>query len=335
MPTARAIRPDEPGSEPELERETPMQVFLTGATGYIGSAVAEELVKKGHEVLALARSSSSAKKLKARGYDVVRGDLRDALGLAQAALTADGVIHTAFSNTKDGPKVDAEATTAILLALENSGKPFIYTSGVWVYGDTGDTPVHEEDSLDPPPAVAWRVEVEEKVLRAVDRGVGAVVIRPGIVYGDGDGGGLLEAFRKEAQVRGSFRVVEDGSQRWAFVHRRDLADLYEKALQADPGSVFNGTDGTAPPVKELGRVLSASAGGVREVLAWPLEEARDEIGGLAEALALDQGNISSERAASELDWVPQQAPVLSEVLPPCTQGAPMGPRWEGNGEEAT
>ncbi len=298
-----------------------MQVFLTGATGYIGGAVAEELTRKGHDVLALARSEQSAEALERAGYTVLRGDLRDPLALAQAALKADAVIHTAFSNSKDGARVDEGAAAALILALEKSDKPFIYTSGVWVYGNTGDTPVDEDDPLDPPPAVAERVGVENMVLQASARRIRTVVLRPGIVYGVGGRGGFLDRFRREAQAHGFVRVVEDGEQRWPFVHRHDLAALYEKALRATPGSVFNGIAGTSPPVKEVARMVASSCGGVTSVLSWPLAEARKEIGGLADIQALDQGFVSNEKAISELDWAPREAPVLSDLLPPATQGA--------------
>jgi len=137
-----------------------MRIFLTGATGYIGSAVAEELVRKGHEVLVLAWNRESAEKLEEAGHEVIRGDLREALGLARGAAASDAVIHTALSRSIIGPEVDVKATSALILALEETGKPFIYTSGVWVYGDTGDEVVLEGTPLDPPAEVAWRVVAE-------------------------------------------------------------------------------------------------------------------------------------------------------------------------------
>jgi nucleoside-diphosphate-sugar epimerase len=314
---------DEPDRKPsgvgKPRKEKQMRIFLTGATGYVGSAVAEELVGKGHEVLALARSKRSVERLQQAGYQVIWGDLQEALGLAQGATAADAVIHTAFSPSNVGPELDARAVSALIQMLDGTGKPLIYTSAVWIYGDTGEEVVREDTPLDPPAEVAWRVVVEDMVLEAAERGVNSVVIRPGIVYGVG--GGILEQLRREAQTLGFVRVVEGGDQRWPFVHRHDLAALYGKALSASPGSVFNGTAGTSPPLVEVASIVAQSVSGVTKILSWPLSEARKEIGWLADVRALDQRYVSNEKAQSELGWVPREAPVLSDVHPPTAQGA--------------
>jgi nucleoside-diphosphate-sugar epimerase len=277
------------------------------------------LVRNGHEVLALARTETSAEELGEAGYEVVRGELRNALTLAQSALNADAVVHSGFSKARDAAAVDTGATTAMTLALERSERPFLYTSATWVYGNSARRTVREDTPRHPPPGWAWLVNVEDMVLGAADRGVGAVVLRPGVVYGNG--GGILGRFIREAQTRGVVRVVGDGKQRWPFVHRHDLADLFVKALQAAPGSVFNGTAGASAPLKEVARIVGSMGGGSAKVVNWPLREARKELGAFADAMALDQAHVSSEKAASELDWRPRKSPVLSEVLPANTQGA--------------
>jgi nucleoside-diphosphate-sugar epimerase len=299
--------------------EEGLRVFVTGATGYIGSAVAEVLLRKGHDVLALARTGRSETNLRAKGFDVVRASMNNSLALAQAASTSDAVIHTARSTARDGPIVDEEATVSVLRALEETDKPFIYTSGAWVYGNTGDRTVTEADRPSPPAPVAWRHRVEKRVLDATERGIGSVVIRPGVVYGDG--GGILESFRREAERKGSVRVMGTGEQRWPFVHRRDLAVLYEKALRAEGGSIFNGTETPSPPVKEVAHRVASSCGGAPVVHGWSVPHARKTIGGVANVLALDQGYISNRKAKEELGWEPQQAQVLSTILHPATQGA--------------
>ena len=126
-----------------------MRIFLTGATGYIGSAVAERLQAAGHQMAALARSDASAAKLESRGIQPVRGDFSDPTTVGSAARAADGVISLA---TTYDPSIDGPAIEAILDALEGSNKPFIYTSGIWSHGDTGGVVV---DETSPPDRPSW------------------------------------------------------------------------------------------------------------------------------------------------------------------------------------
>ncbi|HEX2249758.1 MAG TPA: NAD-dependent epimerase/dehydratase family protein, partial [Gemmatimonadales bacterium] len=195
-----------------------MKVFLTGATGYIGSAVAERLRAAGHEVTGLARSEASSAKLRSAGVRAVRGDFSDPASVAAAARATDGVISTA---TTYDPAIDGPAIDAMLDALAGSNKPLIYTSGIWSHGDTAGRVVDETSPPNPAALVAWRQAVEERVLNAVQRGLRAVVIRPAIVYGRGGGipAGFVEAARKD----GAARYVGNGDNRWPFVHVDDLA----------------------------------------------------------------------------------------------------------------
>src|SRR5689334_23448044 len=138
-----------------------MRVFLAGATGYIGRVVAERLQAAGHEVAGLARTDAAAAKLSAAGIRPERGDLGDPLSIGRAAAGADGVIDLATTSEAgtDGPAVDA-----ILDALAGSGNPFIYTSGIWSYGDTKGKVVDESTPPDPIELVRWRQAVEDRVL---------------------------------------------------------------------------------------------------------------------------------------------------------------------------
>ena len=156
-----------------------MKVFLTGATGYIGSAVAEALLAGGHTVAALARSLEAEQAIRDRGMTPVPGDLKHPVSLTSPMQSVDGVIHTGTTN--EG-QADGEAIVAMLNALKGTGKPFVYTSGVWVIGKTGDQPADESVPLNPLPMVAWRPAVEKIVLNAAP-GVRSIVIRPAIVYG--------------------------------------------------------------------------------------------------------------------------------------------------------
>ncbi|MDQ2950041.1 MAG: NAD-dependent epimerase/dehydratase family protein, partial [Acidobacteriota bacterium] len=223
-----------------------MKVFLTGATGYIGSAVAEALLAAGHTVAALARSLEAEQTIRDRGMTPVSGDLKHPESLTAPIQSVDGVIHAGTTN--EG-RADGEAILAMLSALKGTGKPFVYTSGVWVIGKTGDQPADESTPLNPPPIVAWRPAVEKSVLNA-SPGVRTIVIRPGVVYGRA--AGLPGMFVQSAQESGAARYIGDGLNRWPLVHVEDLADLYVRAIESAPaGTLLHAVDGPAVRVKEI------------------------------------------------------------------------------------
>ncbi|HEX2076309.1 MAG TPA: NAD-dependent epimerase/dehydratase family protein [Longimicrobium sp.] len=284
-----------------------MRVFVTGATGYVGTAVVEALRAAGHGVVGLARSKDAAAKLAARGAEALLGSLEDLDVLARGAREADAVIHAGATGRAGQDAVDTAAVGAMLHAMEGSGKPFLYTSGLWVLGDTGDRVADEDAPLRPAAIVAWRAEVERGVIDAAKRGLRPVVLRPGVVYGRG--GGTPGTFVSSARRKGIVRYAGDGRQRWAFVHVEDLADLYVLALDAPAGTVLNAVSGPSLPVREVAEA-AAEANGARAE-AWPLEDARAVLGVYADALALDQ-QVSAERARS-LGWTPSRPAVLDEL----------------------
>lgn len=285
-----------------------MQVFLTGATGYIGGAVADRLRAAGHELTGLARTDASAAKLTAASIRPIPGDLSDPQSVGAGARAADAVINLA---TTYDPAVDGPAIDAILDALAGSDKPFIYTSGIWSHGDTGGQVVDESSPPRPAALVAWRQAVEDRVRDGAKRGIRTVVIRPAIVYGRGAGipAGFVESARKE----GAARYVGTGDNRWPFVHVEDLADLYLLALDRAPaGTLLLGTTGPAIPVREVAAAASRGAGAEGRTVGWPLEEARQKLGAYADALALDQ-QASGNRAREMLGWRPSRPGVLEDV----------------------
>ena len=285
-----------------------MRIFLTGASGYIGTAVAERLRAAGHELTALARSDATAAKLESAGIKPVRGDFADPKSVGSAARAADGVISLA---TTYDPSIDGPAIDAILDALAGSNKPFIYTSGIWSHGDTGGKVVDETSPPNPAALVAWRQKVEERVLGGVKRGIRSVVIRPAIVYGRG--GGIPAGFVDSARKEGAARYVGTGKNRWPLVHVDDLADLYLLALEkAPPGTLLLGVSGPSRPVSEIATAASRGAGAGGRTLATPLEEARKKLGAYADALVLDQ-QASGKRAQELLGWRPHRPDVLGEI----------------------
>ena len=282
-----------------------MKVFVTGATGYIGAVVSQKLRGFGHHVLALARSDEAAGKLETAGAQPVRGDLRDTPIVLRAARDADAAIHLAQEYSADTVRLDRLLVDTVLEEFRLTGRPFLYTSGIWVIGDTGGREADETASLNPAPLVAWRPAHEQLVLQS--QGPRGVVIRPARVYGRG--GGVVGDFARQGR-EGVVRYVGSGENRWPFVHVEDLADLYILALQAPAGSLYLAASGPAIPVKEV--ALAAAARTKARVESIPLPEARRTMGLMADALTLDQ-SISARKAMQELGWAPKGKSVMEEL----------------------
>lgn len=286
-----------------------MKILLIGATGYIGSAVAEALLAAGHSVTGLARSPEAEQTLKQRGIAPVAGDLKASLSLPGAVEGCDGVI---FAGTTNDGHLDTEAVVTLLSALKGSNRAFIYTSGIWVLGNTGDTAVDETAPLHPPPIVSWRPEVERVVLEAANEGVRTIVIRPAIVYGRGQG--LPGLYIQSANQYGSAHYIGDGENRWPMVEVEDLASLYVLALEKAPaGSLYHGVDGPSFKTRDIAEAASFGADAGGKVAPWPVPDAQERMGVyLVDALLLDQ-NVSGEKAKQELGWAPRGVSVVQDL----------------------
>lgn len=288
-----------------------MKVFLTGPTGQLGGAVADVLMAAGHKVVGLARDEDAAATLTSRDIEAVVGDLADVELIAGQAAKADGVIHVAVTGDERQAEVDVAVTTGMLDALAGSGSPYVHTSGGWVLGNTGATPADEDAPIAVAEAIGWRPSLERTVRAAAERDVRSIVIRPAIMFGRGRG--LPAMYVTWAQQRGIGRCVGDGENRWSYVHCDDLAELYCLALERGPaGTLLNGASGETLVQSELARAADRAAGGDGNFEPWPLEQARVELGVLADALALDQ-DISGDRARRTLGWSPQRFGVAEEV----------------------
>lgn len=285
-----------------------MPVFITGGTGFIGKSVVRELRRRSHVVRAIARSDAAEQSLRALGAEPVRADLRDLDVLRAEAAKADAVISAAFEPSPEGIAALGAAVEAMADALP-AGRAFIYTSGVWVYGSRGDAIVAEDAPLMPLEINAYRPGHEELVLSHQGR-LRAVVIRPGVVYGDGGGipGGMVEQARN-----GQLRIVGDGTNRWPTVRHDALAELYALAVERRTAhGIYNGTRGASVPYVEIAHAASRAAGGDGRVERITLEDARSQMGPYADALAVDQ-QIDSSRAARELGWEPHRPTLLEEL----------------------
>lgn len=285
-----------------------MPVFVTGATGFIGRSVVQELRRRAHVVRALARSEEKARSLRALGVEPVLGELRDTELLRREVAQADAVVHAAFEYSEQGVQIERAALETMLAALRE-GRAFVYTSGCWVYGSRGDALVDEDAPLAPLALVAWRPAHERLVLDAHGR-LRTVVLRPGIVYGDGGGipGQLVEQART-----GPPRVAGSGENRWPTVRHDALAELYAAAVERGQAQgVYNAARGAAVPYVEVARAASRAAGGDGSVERLALERAREQMGPLADALACDV-QIDAGKAERELGWAPHRPTLLEEL----------------------
>jgi nucleoside-diphosphate-sugar epimerase len=258
---------------------------MTGATGYIGGAVANELRHHGHEVTALVRPESESGHLRDRGVVIVAGDLDSLPSLGETLDGYDAYIHTAFAPQLDRTAIDT---------LAARGGHFIYTSGVWSFGNT--TTADETTPPAPLPISAWRVEHEKIVLQSPSRSV----IRPGCVYGG-----------KQSLCAGWFAAVDqnqpvelagDGSNRWAMIELHDLANLYVAVVEQRAPGILHATDDTHETLAACARALAANV----SVHTSTAEEARAKFGdAFAEALLVDQ-IVSSNITRERLGWTPKR-----------------------------
>jgi nucleoside-diphosphate-sugar epimerase len=286
-----------------------MRVFVTGASGWVGSAVTRELIAAGHTVLGLARSDSSAKAVAAAGADVHRGALDDLNSLTRGAAACDGVIHTAFihdfSDFAASCATDKVAIEAIGAALEGSGRPLLVTSGTLGLppGRLGT----EDDSI----ASVLPRKSEEVGLAMAARGVRAMVVRLSpSVHGDGDHG-FVATLVRTAREQGFATYVGDGKNRWPAVHRFDAARIYRLALeQGAAGSRFHGVADEGIPVREIAEAIGRRLN-VPAVSKTP-EEAGARLGFIGHVLAMD-GPASSALTQDRLGWRPTGPGLLADL----------------------
>jgi len=286
-----------------------MRVFVTGASGWIGSAVVPELIGAGHEVVGLARSDASAAKVAAAGAQVLRGGLDDLDALHAGAASSDGVIHLAFihhpAQLEASVQADARTIKTLGAALEGSGKPLVIASG------TPAVPGRVATERDAPPSsgpAAGRSANARAALGMAARGVRSSVVRmPRSVHGQGDHHGLISRMIGIARDKGVSGYVGDGPSRWPAVHVLDAAHLFRLATeQAPAGSVLHAVADEGVPVRELAAVIGRHLN--MPVASRPAED----FGFMGAVLAVDQP-VSSALTRELLRWRPTQPGLIEDL----------------------
>jgi nucleoside-diphosphate-sugar epimerase len=289
-----------------------VRVFVLGGTGVIGSAVVRELVARGHAVLGLARSETSAAKLAACGAAQISGDIAAPERWAGKLGQLDAVIHAACDFDSDMAGIDERLLDSLLPALAARGnRPrFIYTGGCWLFGPTGEAIATEATPLDPLPAFAWMVPNLKRILAAP--GIDGIVIHPAMVYADDRG--VFDRFARDAADRHAVRVVASQTVRWPLVHADDLASLYALALErARTGSSFIGAANDGITVGRIARAFASRfSARDREPEIISVEAIAAELGEWARGYGRDQ-RLSGEKARRELGWRPAHLDPIGEI----------------------
>jgi len=286
-----------------------MRIFVTGASGWIGSAVVHELIGAGHQVLGLARSDASATAVADVGAEVLRGDLNDTDVLRAGAVDSDGVIHLAFvvpSVSEAATRTDAKAIETFVTGLAGSGKPQVISGATLV---TPGRPATERDELIAAGPIAARITNMQAALAAADRGVrSCLVMLPRSVHGQGERHGFVPQLIAAARAKGVSGYIGDGTSRWPAVHVKDAASLYRLAVERAPaGAALNAVGDQGVPVREIAEVIARHLN--LPVRSLPAEEFD---GMLVRILSTDMP-ASSSITQELLGWKPTHPGLIEDI----------------------
>lgn len=296
-----------------------MRIFVTGASGWVGSAVVEDLIAQGHQVAGLARSPASEDKLAATGAQVVRGSIEDIEVLRAAARDADAVIHTAFnhdwSRFAENCAADKRAIEALGAEVEGSSRPLIVTSGVALLAPGR---LATEADVAPPVTESFPRASEAVVEELRGRGVRATTVRLApTVHGVGDHG-FVPRLAGIARDKGVSAYIGEGRNRWPAVHRLDAARLFRLALDHTAEGPFHAVAEQGVALKEIAEAIARQFD--LPLVSKSAEEAGAHFGWFAPFVGLD-APTSSDRTRALLDWTPQQPGLLEDLARPDYFGA--------------
>jgi nucleoside-diphosphate-sugar epimerase len=287
-----------------------MRIFVTGATGFVGSAVVQELIGAGHRVLGLARSEDGAASLATAGADVHRGSLEDLESLRSGAASADGVIHTAFihdfSNYGPAAEKDRLAIMALGDALAGSDRPMVVTTGTLLLERKG--PLATEDDASNP---NFPRKSEEAALELASRGLHVSVVGlPPSVHGDGDHG-FVPHLIAVAREKGASAYVGDGQNRWPAVHRLDAAHLYRLVIEEGSAGVrYHAVADEGVPFRDIAGVIGRRLN--LPVVSKSAEEAAGHFGWISHFASIDCP-ASSARTREQLGWRATHASLIADI----------------------
>ncbi len=293
-----------------------MNLFVTGASGYIGGTVCSALVAAGHRVTGLARSEERAAALRARAIEPVLGTLADTSLLARLARDADAVINAANAD-------DRASVEAMLAAIAGSGRPFIQTSGSGIVADDAggertDAVYEDSTPVHPLPARAARVALNALIVRAADEGVRCAVIAPTMVYGRGSGINpdsiQVPKMIAVAKKLGSAKYIGQGANIWSNVHIEDLADLYLRVLDRAPPGAFYYAENGENSMREIATAISRMLGFGGRTESMSTAEAVAEYGEPMTHYSLGSNSrVRAVRARAELGWSPRRGALLDDI----------------------
>lgn len=287
-----------------------MNIFMTGATGYIGGTIARRLLDDGHRVRGLVRDAGKGDALASFGVEPVIGGLDDAAILAAEARRADAVINAASSDHRG-------AVEALLDGLAGSDKPFLHTSGSSIvaddaHGDSASEKIYDEETpFEPVPGKQARVAIDRTIRDASRRGVRSIVVCPTMIYGNGLGlardSAQIPGLAKRAKASGMVRHVGKGLNIWSNVHVEDVADLYRLALAKAPAGSFYFAENGEASYREICAAISRRLK-LGEPQVWPFEDAAKELGENSAAYTFGSNSrVRARRARRELGWQPIHA----------------------------
>ena len=289
-----------------------MHVFVLGGTGFIGTSVVRAFIRHGHRLTGLARSDTSAEKLRSAGCQALMGDIASPASWIERLPPIDAIVHLACDFESDMSTLDRGLLDAMLqrFAGQRQRPRFIYTGGCWLFGATGNDAVAEDAPFSPLPAFAWMVPHARRILSSP--AVDGIVIHPAMVYTADDG--VFGRIAEDARARAAIRIVGDEAVRWPLVHRDDLAELYALALDAAPrGSSYIGA---AIEGLEVGRIARAFARRFGQVDQAPeiisADQVACELGAWARGYGRDQ-RLSGAKARTELGWRPAHLDPEEEI----------------------